>query len=121
MVIAVTSTGPSEESQVDRRFGRAPYFVFYDTDKETYRAVDNSQAKNESQGAGISAGETVFKQGADTVITWHVGPNAFRTLGAAKITVAICKEDMTVKEAVGMFQDGKLETLEGPDVEGHWK
>ncbi len=120
MVIAVSSTGTTEESSVDMRFGRAPYFILYDTGTGKYRVVDNSRAKGETQGAGITAGETLFKQSADTVITFHVGPKAFRVLKAAGIRVAVCREDMTVKEAVGRFLDGELEDLDGPDVEGHW-
>ncbi|HSG28549.1 MAG TPA: NifB/NifX family molybdenum-iron cluster-binding protein [Candidatus Krumholzibacterium sp.] len=120
MVIAVSSTGTTEEGPVDRRFGRAPYFILYDTDTGKYRTVDNSRASGETQGAGITAGETLFKQSVDTVITFHVGPKAFRVLEAGRIDVAVCREDMTVKEAVGMFLSGKLESLDGPDVEGHW-
>ena len=120
MIIAVTSTGPTENDTVDRRFGRAGFFVFYDSDEDRYWKVDNSEARGEAQGAGITAGDRVFRQGAQVVITGHVGPKAFRVLQAGSIEVALCDEDISVKEAVEKYLGGDLRSADKPDVEGHW-
>lgn len=120
MIIAITSTGPTEESTIDKRFGRARYFLIYDTEKDEFKPLDNLSGMNEMQGAGVSSGEKMFKAGVEVVVTGHVGPKAYRTLNASKIKVAFCKEDVTVKEAAAMYVDGKLTVSDGPDVEEHW-
>jgi predicted Fe-Mo cluster-binding NifX family protein len=120
MLIAITSTGQTEESPIDKRFGRARFFLIYDSEKNEFSPLDNESGMNEMQGAGVSSGEKMFKAGVEAVVTGHVGPKAYRTLNASKIKVALCREEVTVKEAAAMYVDGKLTVSNGPDVEGHW-
>lgn len=119
MKIAVTSNGTLPESPVDRRFGRATFFVLVDTETGAVEAHENVQSLGAAQGAGIQAAEAVSRLGVDAVITGHCGPKAFRTLQAAGIRVVVGAES-TVAEAVEQFQAGLLTPAHGPDVEGHW-
>jgi predicted Fe-Mo cluster-binding NifX family protein len=119
MRIAVTSKGKSRESEVDERFGRARFFVIYDTDTGLYEAVDNSQNLNAPQGAGVQAANIVSSQDANVLLTGHCGPKAFRGLQAAGIEV-VTGVGGTVEEAVGNYKDGKYKSSGAPDVEGHW-
>jgi predicted Fe-Mo cluster-binding NifX family protein len=119
MKIAVTSSGKTLESPVDPRFGRAAFFVVVDTDTGAFEVHDNAQNLNAAQGAGIQAGETVSRLGAEAVITGHCGPKAFRTLGAAGVKVVIGAKG-SVAEAVEAFKTGKLKPADAADVEGHW-
>jgi predicted Fe-Mo cluster-binding NifX family protein len=84
MKIIVTSEGPSLDSSVDPRFGRAKHFVLVDTETDAFSAHDNAQNLSAPQGAGIQAAQTVARLGAEAVLTGHVGPKAFTTLQAAK-------------------------------------
>lgn len=84
MKIAVTSTGPDLESEMDQRFGRAPYFLIVDSETLDFDIVDESQDKP-SGGAGIAAAQNLLDRGAEAVITGHLGPNAYSVLQAADL------------------------------------
>jgi len=119
MKIAVTASGESPESRVDPRFGRAAFFLLFDTDTGSIEAHDNTQNLDAAQGAGIQAAQKVSDLGAAVVITGHCGPKAFRTLQAAGIQVVV-GADGTVEDTVGRFKAGELKPVEGPDVNSHW-
>ena len=119
MKIAITAVGPSEESEMDQRFGRTKYFMIYDTEAEEYQTLSNSSAAAEVQGAGIKTGELLSNNGVETVITGHVGPKAYSTLMAAKIKVLL-SEQGKVSEVVSRYLAGELKETEGPDVDSHW-
>jgi len=119
MKIAITATGEAMTSSVDPRFGRTKYFVLVDTDTNETTAYDNAQDRNAAQGAGIQAGETVARLGAEAVITGNVGPKAFRVLSAAGIKVYLCGGG-TVADAVRGWKAGELQATDSSNVEGHW-
>ncbi len=119
MKIAVTSKGTDLDSEVDPRFGRAAYIIIVDTETLEFEAVDNADNVNALKGAGIQAASTVSEKGAGVLLTGHCGPNAFRTLDAAKIKVANDASG-TIREAVNAFKDGKLSFADKANVDGHW-
>ena len=51
MKIAVTSQGSALSSQVDSRFGRAPYLIVIDTQLQGFTAHDNSENASAVQDA----------------------------------------------------------------------
>ena len=119
MKIAITSTDGTMDGMVDERFGRAKKIVIVDINGNSQETVDNVQNMNAAQGAGIQTAQNVINAGAQAVISGHLGPNAFRVVSAAGIDVFTASK-MTVREAVGLYKDGKLSKLAGADVEGHW-
>jgi predicted Fe-Mo cluster-binding NifX family protein len=119
MRIAVTSQHPDLGSEVDPRFGRAPYFVIVDTDSMDFEVIDNEQNLNAAQGAGIQAAQLVSTHRVEGVLTGHCGPKAFQTLTAAGVSIHSGVSG-TVREAVEKFKRGDLKALTAPDVEGHW-
>lgn len=120
MKIAISAGGPTLESPVDPRFGRAACFIIFDGATRQFEAHDNTQNMNAAQGAGIQAAETVSRLGAEAVITGHCGPKAFRALAAAGITVYAGVEERTVAEAIELYEAGRIEPLEAADTQGHW-
>ena len=64
MKVVITSLGETLESPVDQRFGRARYFILYDTESNEWSVHDNKQNLNAAQGAGIQAGQKVVELGA---------------------------------------------------------
>jgi len=119
MKVAVTSQGEELLSEVDPRFGRAKWLVVVDTETGRSEAHDNAVNLNATQGAGIQTGQNIVNLEVDTVITGNVGPNAFRTLSAAKIRIFLA-EKQTVQEAIDSFKAGKLKEVNQANVEGHW-
>ena len=119
MKLAITAQEASSASAVDMRFGRAKFFVVYDTDNDTYTTVDNVQNLQAAQGAGIQSAATVVNAGCSALITGHCGPKAFTALAKAGVPIYETTAS-SVKDAVESFLAGKLNKLAGADVEGHW-
>ncbi len=119
MKIAVTSTGPDLDSPVDPRFGRAAYILIVDTATLEFEVLDNSANLNAFKGAGIQAATMVSDNGAEVLLTGFCGPNAFKTLNAAKVKVANDVEG-SVRDAVNAYVEGKVSFADGANVEGHW-
>jgi predicted Fe-Mo cluster-binding NifX family protein len=119
MKLAVTATESKPKSLVDPRFGRARWFLVYDTESESYKPLDNSSNVDAMQGAGIRTAELLSGSGAVCVVTGHCGPKAFEALKAAGIKVVAGAEG-TVEEAVKKYLAGELEAIDRPDVAGRW-
>jgi predicted Fe-Mo cluster-binding NifX family protein len=119
MKIAITSERTDLNSSVDTRFGRAKYFIIYDSETNTFSSIDNEQNLNAAQGAGIQSAQNVVNSEAECVITGHCGPKAFNVLNKANVKVYLT-EGGTVKEALDAFTKGELKSTDGFDVEGHW-
>ena len=118
MKIAISSSGTDQSAQVDPRFGRCRYFIIVDTDSGETDASPNA-AQSAGGGAGIQAAQTIADQGAETVLTGNVGPNAHRALQAAKISVATGVSG-TVSDAVKAFQEGKYKATDSQTVQSHF-
>ena len=118
MKIAVTSLGETLESPVDQRYGRARYFILFDTETEEWSVHDNTQNLQVMQGAGIQAGQTVANLGAAAVLTGHCGPKAYATLAAGGVEVFSGAQG-TVKEALAAHRAGSMQKAEGADVGAH--
>jgi predicted Fe-Mo cluster-binding NifX family protein len=119
MKIAVSAAGPTLDSPLDQRFGRARSFIVFDTLTRSHTVVDNTQALDSAQGAGVQAAETVARSGAECLITGHCGPKAFRVLSAAGIRICTGVSG-SIAEAIAALEAGKLANARSADVEGHW-
>ncbi|MBN1155539.1 NifB/NifX family molybdenum-iron cluster-binding protein [candidate division KSB1 bacterium] len=106
MNLCITAYGAELTSKIDPRFGRAEYYIFYDTDTDDFRAHQNVES-NTMHGAGIQAGQLMSSNNVQAVVTGQVGPNAFQTLQAAGIKIYHAG-DMTVAEAIEDFKNDKL-------------
>jgi len=119
MKIAVTAKGEEISSEIDLRFGRAKWIIVVDSQTGDFQAHDNAVNLNAVQGAGIQTGQNVANLGVEAVITGNVGPNAFKTLNAAGVTIFLA-EEQTVQNAIDSFKEGKLKEVNQANVEGHW-
>ena len=98
MKVAISATGGSLSAMVDERFGRAPYFVFVDSEGKGFTALSNPSI-NATSGAGPQTAMLLKNNGAEVVLTGRVGPNARRALEAAGIKVVEGVQGV-VKEAL---------------------
>ena len=119
MKLVITAQENELSSEIDLRFGRAKWLIVFDTETDDFQAHDNEVNLNAAQGAGIQTGRNIANLGADIVITGNVGPNAFKTLTAAKVKVFLA-EKQTVQEAIDSYKAGKLKEVDQANVEGHW-
>ena len=89
MKIAISSTGPGIESQVDTRFGRCVYFVIVNIDGNEIKeekSIENPGV-NMPGGAGISAAQIVANEKVKAVVSGNVGPKAFYVLNSLGIEI----------------------------------
>jgi predicted Fe-Mo cluster-binding NifX family protein len=117
MLICITSKGENLDSNTDPRFGRCEYFIFYNTEDDSFEAVKNKSAEA-SGGAGIKAGELLSDKNVEVLITGNVGPNAFDVLSAAEIKIAV-KSSGSVKDAIAKFKNGEVQFADAATVKSH--
>ena len=119
MKVAVTSKGQDLSSDVDPRFGRAPYIIIVDTETMAFEALDNSTNVNAFKGAGIQAATMVADKGAEVLMTGYCGPNAFKTVSAAGVKV-VNDISGTVEDVIVNFKGGNLTYSDAANTDGHW-
>lgn len=119
MIIAISSTGTTLADAMDTRFGRAKYFLFFNTETKEVTAVENKQNLQAAQGAGIQSAVRVAENGAQALLTGHCGPKAFRVLREAEVKIFLTGA-ATGEEALKLYSEGALTEAENADVEGHW-
>ena len=118
MKIAVTSTGPTLDDNVEARFGRCPYFLIVDTDTMQLEAIENPNIAL-GGGAGIQSAQLMSEKGVTTVLTGNCGPNAFNVFGQAGIQVIVGVSGV-VRNAVEQFKTGAFSSASGPNVASHF-
>jgi len=106
MKIAVSSTGPTLEDQVDPRFGRCPYFLIVNPATMEFESLPNTNAEL-GGGAGIQSAKLVMEKGATVILTGSCGPNAVQVLeqGSAHIVTGVSG---MVTQVVQQFAAGSL-------------
>ena len=109
MKITIPMNEQKLESGVCPSFGRAPYFLLYDTNTNESKWTANSAAES-SGGAGIAAAQLLADSGADTLITPRCGENAEKVLSGANIKV-YRSVDGTAKKNIDALIEGKLSPL----------
>lgn len=119
MKIAITTAGHDLEAKVDTRFGRAPRFLIYYTERGVFTAKENTQNLTAAQGAGIQSATHLANEQVDAIITGNCGPKAYAVLDAAQIKVYTCS-DCTIAHALELLKKGELMPAEKANVEGHW-
>lgn len=110
MIIAIPIDEKDLNSNVCVSFGRAPYFLIYDTDIMESTFVDNLAASS-SGGAGIMAAQTIVDNKANILLTPRCGEKAANVLIAADIKLFKTKAS-SVKDNIDSFIAGKLPLLE---------
>jgi len=118
MRIAISSSGPDLDAEVDPRFGRCQYFIFVDPETLEFEAVPNSNIGS-SGGAGISSAQAVAGKGVEAVLTGNCGPNAYQTLSAAGIRV-ITGVAGSVRSAIDLYRQGQWRAATEPSVGAHF-
>jgi predicted Fe-Mo cluster-binding NifX family protein/NAD-dependent dihydropyrimidine dehydrogenase PreA subunit len=118
MKIAVTASGRTLDDQIDPRFGRCSYFLIVDTETMETEAIENPNVAL-GGGAGIQSAQLMAQHDVRVVLTGNCGPNAYQTLNAAGIEVAVGASGR-IRDAVEQFKSGAVSSTEGPNVASHF-
>jgi predicted Fe-Mo cluster-binding NifX family protein len=118
MKIAVASSGKWLDCAVDEHTGRAAFFIVYDTDQETFEAVENWDSRECIHWAGPRTAEALARVDADALVVRRIGPSAFRKLTDAGIDVYFV-DAVTAVDAIRRFREGTLPRAEAPNCPGH--
>jgi predicted Fe-Mo cluster-binding NifX family protein len=84
MRIAIPVEDTNISGKVCPSFGRAPYFMVYDTNGEQAEFIENTAA-NSPGGAGVKAAQIVVDQNIDALLTPRCGQNSADVMKTAGI------------------------------------
>lgn len=102
---------PIEDKQLETRisdvFGRAKYFLVYDSKSELYDFLENIGAVSPN-GAGIKAAQQVVDLKADVVILPQIGKNGAEMLESAGIKIYQMKNNKVIDNIEALKNDTLL-------------
>ena len=110
MKIAVPVEDRGQAPAVAGIFGRAAWFLIYDETTGLAQSHGNDAAQS-AGGAGIRAAQAVLDSGARILLTPQCGGNAARVLLSGGVALYRTLPDLSAKENIRAFLDGKLEKL----------
>lgn len=119
MKIAIPADDRNMEGNVSSSFGRAPYYLIYDTDSQSGEFIENSAARAQG-GAGIKAAQEVVDARVQILVTPRLGEHAARVLEGARIRSYQCIPGSLI-ENINAFTESRLEFLQEihPGYHGH--
>lgn len=90
-IYAITSSGKTEKSFLDLRFGKCQYYVIFDVKQNQY-SISENQFLNESH-SGIKLVEYLKNQGVTSIVTGEAGPMVSALLEKEKIQLILLSEE----------------------------
>lgn len=112
MILYISAQTNTLDARLSARFGRAPWFIRFDTENAAWQAVENL-GPSQPGGAGVATAQTLVDQGAEAAISGRFGPNAQQALNAAGIKMYLAEDDhWTVAQVIARYQAGQLATAQ---------
>lgn len=110
MLVAMPVESENVEAAIYPSFGRAPYFLLYDVEREKSRFIDNG-AVSAGGGAGVKAAQVLADAGVSALLAPRCGENAADVLRAAGVTLYRAAPGSAL-ENIASFRGGRLPSLE---------
>ncbi len=110
MKLAMPMEGRDLMKNVSPSFGRAPYFLIYDTDTKEEKYLDNSAAGTQG-GAGVKAAQIIVDSKVDVLLTPRCGKNAAEVFEDSGIQLYKTREG-SGKKNLEDFTEDRLSPLE---------
>ncbi|WP_292406282.1 MULTISPECIES: NifB/NifX family molybdenum-iron cluster-binding protein [unclassified Methanoculleus] len=110
MIVCITARAAGTDAPVEQRFGRAPYFVFVDTETGKSKSVENPLI-DATGGVGPRAVQVLAEHDAAALITGQIGGNAARALEAGGIKAYAYRGSGSVADALADYTAGNLQPL----------
>jgi predicted Fe-Mo cluster-binding NifX family protein len=103
MKIAITSTGNTLESNIDKRFGRCSHFVVYDTESKAIEFIPNPNREDEED-VGPAAVRLVASRNVKKIVSGEFGMKIKPLLDSLKIQMIVVKQPgVKIKEIIQML------------------
>lgn len=90
-IFAITSSGKTEKSFLDLRFGKCEYIVLFDLEKNQY-SIEANQFIAEPH-SGIRLVDFLKGLGVTTIVTGEVGPMVSELLEKEKLQLVLLHEE----------------------------
>jgi len=107
MLVAFSVDRDNENSRIDARFGRCPFFALVDEPDGKIEYLANPAA-GAAVGAGTGAAQMLVDQGVMAVVTGQVGPKALEILTAMQISIFLVPPECDFAVALQLYREGKL-------------
>lgn len=119
MKIAIPSGTNNIETDVYASFGRAPFYLIYNTETAQGEFLTNLAATSPG-GAGIKAAQFLVDRQVDALIAPRCGQNAADVINAANIRI-FKSIDGSLSNNLKAMEEGRLELLDHihPGFHGH--
>lgn len=112
MIIAIASSGKTMTDKVDQRFGRCPFFAFYDTESQTVEFIPNPHQEAVSR-AGFASVLLLLSHGAGKTIAGDFGVKAKKHLDKYNIQMIIPPKGITIKKIIELLKGARQGTSTG--------
>jgi predicted Fe-Mo cluster-binding NifX family protein len=107
MRIAITSTGNSPQSKLDKRFGRSFWFAIYDTTIGSTEFIPNPYREN-IEGAGFASIRLLVSKGVDKVVSGEFGVKVKSIFDQYKTQLIILKNtDKKISDIIELLNKKK--------------
>ncbi|SDY75099.1 NifB/NifX family molybdenum-iron cluster-binding protein [Tindallia californiensis] len=110
MKIAVPSEHQTLNAEVCPSFGRAPFYVIYDSENKTTDYLQNTAAGSQG-GAGVQAAQFIVDQQVEAIITPRCGKNAAAVVQEAGIKLYRSISG-SIENNLKAFEEQRLSLLE---------
>ena len=105
-IYAITSTGKTEKSFLDLRFGKAENVVLYDAERKQYKILENPFKNSET--SGIDLIKFLKKENVSVIITGEVGPLVSDLLLKEKLQLVLLHEEkIKIEDIIDRFGSRK--------------
>lgn len=90
-IFAISSTGKTEKSMLDLRFGKCENIVIFNVEKNQFSIVENPF--KDAEKSGIKLVKYLKEQGVTTIVTGEVGPAVSTLLEKEKFQLVLLSEE----------------------------
>lgn len=90
-IYAISSTGKTEKSFLDLRFGKCENLVIFDTGSGNYNILENPFKNSDDSGTELV--HFLKKEGVSVIITGEVGPNVSDLLEKNRLQLVLLFEE----------------------------
>lgn len=90
-IFAISSTGKTEKSLLDLRFGKCESVVIYYAEKNQYSIIENPFKDGDN--SGIQLVTYLKREGVTTIVTGEVGPKVSALLEKEKLQLVLLPEE----------------------------